>query len=120
MATSQRIRETAGRSTGSRPPFGVSWTAVLITLGTLIPLGFVVTVTATTGWETAVELIVRPRVGELLFNTIALVVLTVPACIVLGVAYLAFRHWRRGRGTPEPAQRPEAPEPEPVGDRTAV
>ncbi|MBJ2120823.1 iron ABC transporter permease [Arthrobacter sp. MSA 4-2] len=86
MATSERIRETAGRSTGSRPPFGVSATAVLITLGTLIPLGFVVTVTATTGWETAVDLIVRPRVGELLFNTIALVVLTVPACIVLGVA----------------------------------
>lgn len=86
MATALRHRTTAGRSIRSRPPFGVSAVAVLITLGALVPLGFVLWMTAATGWDAAVELIVRPRVGELLLNTVALVLLSVPACIVLGVA----------------------------------
>jgi iron(III) transport system permease protein len=64
----------------------VSAAAVLITVGALIPLGFVLWMTAATGWDAAVELIVRPRVGELLFNTVALVLLSVPLCIVLGLA----------------------------------
>jgi iron(III) transport system permease protein len=52
----------------------------------LVPLGFVIAMTIATGWDTAVSLIFRPRVLELLGNTVWLVVITVPLCLVLGVA----------------------------------
>jgi iron(III) transport system permease protein len=79
---------TAGRGKRPRPPFGVSVVsilAVLIALFSLIPLVYVVFMTAATGWDTAVALIVRPRVGELLLNTVLLTVVTVPLCLVFGV-----------------------------------
>ena len=60
--------------------------AVLVALAALLPLGFVLWVTVQTGWETASALIFRPRVGELLVNTVLLVVLTVPLCAALAVA----------------------------------
>ena len=47
--------------------------AVLIALFSLV-LGYVVVMTASTGWDTAVALIFRPRVGELLLNTVLLTV----------------------------------------------
>ena len=76
----------------------MSLLAVLIALFSLVPLGYVVYMTAATGWDTAVELIVRPRVGELLVNTILLMVLTVPLCLILGVggAWLVERTSLRG------------------------
>jgi iron(III) transport system permease protein len=76
----------------------VSILAVLIALFSLVPLGYVVYMTAATGWDTAVELIFRPRVGELLLNTVLLVVFTVPLSIVLGVggAWLVERTKLRG------------------------
>jgi iron(III) transport system permease protein len=82
-----RPGRSKGRARGgrSRPPAGLVAAAVLITLATLIPLGFVVTMTVLTGWDTAARLIFRPRVGELLFNTVALILLTVPLCIVIGI-----------------------------------
>lgn len=79
-------RPAAGTAGRRRPPLPVVAAAAAVTLGTLIPLGFVTVMTAATGWETAVKLLVRPRVGELLANTAALVVLTVPLCIVIGIA----------------------------------
>ncbi|MFI2564358.1 ABC transporter permease [Paenarthrobacter sp. NPDC018779] len=92
---------TAGKGKGPRPPFGVSTVsllAVMTALFSLIPLGYVVYMTAATGWDTAVELIFRPRVAELLMNTILLTVITVPACLVLGVggAWLVERTKLRG------------------------
>ncbi len=92
---------TAGRGKRPRPPFGVSTVgllAVLIALFALIPLGYVVFMTITTGWETASELIFRPRVGELLLNTTLLILFTVPLCLVLGVggAWLVERTGLRG------------------------
>lgn len=60
--------------------------SVLVTLGTLIPLGFVTIMTVTAGWESVVRLIFRARIGELLVNTIDLVLISVPLCIVVGVA----------------------------------
>ncbi|MGM7775684.1 ABC transporter permease [Arthrobacter sp. KNU-44] len=92
---------TAGRGKRPRPPFGVSaisLLAVLIALFSLIPLGYVAYMTAATGWDTAVALIFRPRVGELLLNTVMLVVFTVPICLVLGVggAWLVERTKLRG------------------------
>ncbi|MFJ5699113.1 ABC transporter permease [Arthrobacter sp. NPDC093139] len=92
---------TAGRGKRPRPPFGVSAVAVLavlIALFSLVPLGYVVVMTVATGWETASALIFRERVGELLLNTVLLVVFTVPLCLVLGVggAWLVERTTLRG------------------------
>lgn len=80
--------KTAGGGKSPRPPLGVSalsLLAILIALFSLVPLGYVIYMTATTGWDTVVELVIRPRVGELLLNTILLIVVTVPLCLVLGV-----------------------------------
>ena len=59
--------------------------AVLIALFSLVPLGYVAYMTVATGWDTAVELIFRPRVAELLLNTLLLMAFTVPLCLGLGV-----------------------------------
>lgn len=80
---------TAGRGSSPRPPFGVSAVsvlAVLIALFSLVPLGYVAYMTVATGWDTAVGLILRPRVGELLLNTLLLMAATIPLCLLLGVA----------------------------------
>ncbi|MFP5312361.1 MAG: ABC transporter permease, partial [Actinomycetes bacterium] len=80
---------TAGRGNSPRPPFGVSAVsvlAVLIALFSLVPLGYVAYMTVATGWDTAVDLILRPRVGELLLNTLLLMAATIPLCLLLGVA----------------------------------
>ncbi|MET3174780.1 UNVERIFIED_ORG: iron(III) transport system permease protein [Arthrobacter sp. UYCu721] len=93
---------TAGRGKRPRPPFGVSAiavVAVLIALFSLLPLGYVIFMTGATGWDTAVALIFRARVGELLLNTVLLIVITVPLCLILGVggAWLVERTKLRGR-----------------------
>jgi iron(III) transport system permease protein len=98
----QRSTTTAGRGNSPRPPFGVSAVAVvavLIALFSLVPLGYVAYMTVATGWDTAVGLIFRPRVGELLLNTVLLTVCTVPLCLVFGVggAWLVERTNLRGR-----------------------
>ncbi|GAA1497385.1 ABC transporter permease [Paeniglutamicibacter kerguelensis] len=97
----QREPNVAGGGKSPRPPLGVSGLsllAILISLFSLIPLGYVIYMTATTEWSTVVELVIRPRVGELLLNTIMLVVVTVPLCLVLGVggAWLVERTNLRG------------------------
>lgn len=65
---------------------GMRLAAVAVTVAALMPLGFVLWVSVATGWSTAAALIFRPRVGELLANTLALAVLTVPLCALLAVA----------------------------------
>jgi iron(III) transport system permease protein len=77
----------------------VSVLAVLIALFSLVPLGYVVYMTVATGWDTAVGLIFRPRVAELLLNTLLLMAATIPLCLVLGVAgaWLVERTTLRGR-----------------------
>ncbi|WP_416053455.1 ABC transporter permease, partial [Dickeya dianthicola] len=60
--------------------------ALLLSLLALLPLGFVVGITLETDWETIKALVFRPRVGELLLNTVLLVVVTLPLCTLLGVA----------------------------------
>lgn len=102
VPTIMRGMDQAGRGKHPRPPVGVSTLsllAVLIALFSLIPLGYVVYMTLTTGWDTVIELVIRPRVGELLANTIMLVLVTVPLCLVLGVggAWLVERTDLRGR-----------------------
>ena len=83
----------------ARPGPLVAATVAVLVAATFIPLGYVAWSAVSIGWTRAYELIVRPRVGELLFNTVALVVVTVPLCVVLGVgvAWLVERTDLPGR-----------------------
>ncbi len=80
---------------GRRPPFAIVLIASTVSLLGLLPLGYVIVTGVLTGWSTLSVLIFRPRVGELLINTIGLVVLTVPICAVIGVTTA----WLVGRTT---------------------
>jgi len=59
--------------------------AALLVGVSLIPLGYVAWSFLTTGPARAAALLVRPRVAELLLNTVGLVLVTVPACVLIGV-----------------------------------
>jgi len=72
-------------ASAGRPGPLVAGTVALLVAASLIPLGYVCWAFATTGWTRAYELVARPRVGELLLNTVGLVVVTVPLCVVIGV-----------------------------------
>ena len=47
--------------------------ALLVAVAALLPLGFIVWIAVQTGWTTVSALVFRPRVGELLVNTVLLV-----------------------------------------------
>lgn len=76
------LRPARGRA---RIPLPVLVLSIAVGAVSLVPLGFVVAMTIATGWDTAITLIFRPRVLELLGNTIWLVVISVPLCLVIGV-----------------------------------
>lgn len=65
----------------------------------LVPVGFVVSIGFEVGWSTLAPLIFRPKVLELLTNTLLLVLIGVPSCVVLGVggAWLVERTTLPGR-----------------------
>jgi iron(III) transport system permease protein len=65
---------------------GVFAIAGLVALLSLIPLGFIVVVAVRSGWAQVVTLVFRPRIGELLVNTIWLEAITLPVASVLGIA----------------------------------
>lgn len=65
--------------------WGVFAIAGLIAAVNLIPLGFIVWVAISSGWDQVLSLVFRPRVAELLINTIWLEAITLPAAAVLGV-----------------------------------
>lgn len=69
-----------------RAPVWVSTASIVISALALLPLAFVMFITLTTGWATIVQLVWRPRVFELLSNTLALILITLPLCVLLGVA----------------------------------
>jgi iron(III) transport system permease protein len=83
----------------SRPGPLVTATVAVLVAATLIPLGYVGWAALSIGPTKAYDLVVRPRVGELLFNTVALVAITVPLCVVIGVgvAWLVERTDLPGR-----------------------
>jgi iron(III) transport system permease protein len=58
--------------------------AALVTLIAVIPLIFVIGYTIEIGWTEAWDLIVRPRVGELLMNTAMLSAGCMALCVVIG------------------------------------
>lgn len=68
---------------------GQTWVlgaALLISAFALLPLFFVVAAGVQGGLPLISRLVFRPRVAELLYNTALLVVLTVPLCVLHGVA----------------------------------
>ncbi|TFV74344.1 iron ABC transporter permease [Blastococcus sp. CT_GayMR19] len=59
--------------------------AICVAALALLPLGYIAASTVDVGWAGIRELVFRPRVGELLWNTSRLVLGTVAVCAVLGV-----------------------------------
>ncbi|WP_343925756.1 iron ABC transporter permease [Rhodoglobus aureus] len=72
---------------------------VILAIGMLIPVGYVIEATARIGVDELATLLLRPRVGELLGNTVLILVLGVPITILLGVgsAWLVERTDLPGR-----------------------
>lgn len=68
------------------PTSWIAVAAVLVSLFALLPLGFIIWVAIQTGWTSVAQLVFRPRVGELLVNTLSLVILVVPITVLLSVA----------------------------------
>lgn len=73
--------------------------AVAVAALALLPLGYITWYCVDLGWDGVRELVLRPRVGELLWNTVRLVVGTVVGCAVLGLgaAWLVERSSVPGR-----------------------
>lgn len=67
--------------------------AFAVTVVALTPLLFVFWATVETGWSDIVALVFRPRVGELLVNTVLLVAISAPLCtaLAIGMAWLTVR-----------------------------
>ena len=88
MVTAQTTLDTAPTvaSPNARPGPALSVGIVLLVAATFIPLGYVAWSVASLGPGPVYELLARPRVGELLVNTVGLVVVTVPLCLLLGVS----------------------------------
>ena len=99
MQRASSLRRSSGRTGGHRflpalrPHPVATLLALCVALFSLLPLGFIVLVTFDVGWETVRELVFRPRVGELLINTVYLEVVTIPISIVVavGLAWLTER-----------------------------
>ncbi|MGO4195473.1 ABC transporter permease [Rhizobium sp. YAF28] len=67
------------------PHASVVLVASIVAIFSLVPLGFIGWVTYDVGWGTVKTLVFRPRVGELLVNTVLLESITVPLSIALAV-----------------------------------
>lgn len=70
---------------GPRPGPRLIAGVVVLVAATFVPLGYVAWSVVATGPAQVYALVARPRVAELLVNTVGLVVVTVPLCVVLGV-----------------------------------
>jgi iron(III) transport system permease protein len=92
------LARSAGSSRLRRSPV-LLVLAVLVAALALLPLGYIAGYTLDVGWTGIRELVLRPRVGELLWNTTRLVLGTVAVCAVLGVgaAWLVERSSVPGR-----------------------
>jgi iron(III) transport system permease protein len=93
------LNKAAQRQYSRRPGSGIVIIAMMLSLLSLLPLGFVIGIAIDTGWSTVKTLVFRPRVGELLVNTALLVVFTLPLCAIIGVtlAWLTERTALPGR-----------------------
>jgi iron(III) transport system permease protein len=93
-------RTDSPTTAASRPGLALSGVVAVLVAATFVPLGYVAWAVISTGPARVYELVARPRVGELLVNTVGLVVVTVPICVVLGIgaAWLVERTDVPGRG----------------------
>jgi len=87
-----------GRRRAGTLPLGLA-AAVAVAVLTLVPLGFVVVASASAEPAAALALLFRARVGELLVNTVGLVLATTTACAVVGTtaAWVVVRTTVPGR-----------------------
>ena len=69
-----------------RPPIALSVIVAALTVLFLVPVGYIVWLAVDIGPAQAAELVLRERVLRLLGSTLALVAVTVPLTVVLGVA----------------------------------
>lgn len=69
-----------------RRPSPVTAAALVVVTACVLPLVVIATDAFHGGWSAAVDQVLRPRVGELLLNTVGLVVLTTTACTAVGIA----------------------------------
>jgi len=76
--------------TRGRAPSGLLTAAGLAALLVLLPLAFTVWQGISFGWDNAVELLVRPLVGELLLNTLMIVLAATCASAVIATAAAWF------------------------------
>lgn len=81
-----------------RSPVAIIAMAAGVSLVGLVPIIYVIVAAIATGWPTFSALVFRPRVGELLANTVGLVAVTVPLCAAVGLtsAWLVERTFLRG------------------------
>jgi iron(III) transport system permease protein len=78
------LRLERHRRSGAHPLLVTA--ALLVAALALVPVGFVLLVLVQAGWDTARAMIFRPRVGELLVNTLLLEALALPLCVGLALA----------------------------------
>ena len=91
--------EVPGRAAATRPGPVLTAGVVLLVVAAFVPIGYVAWSVVSLGPTRVWELLARPRVLELFVNTVGLVVVTVPICIVLGIgaAWLVERSDIPGR-----------------------
>ncbi|WP_287881058.1 iron ABC transporter permease [Aquitalea sp.] len=84
--TSNTILPAGLRLPGRQLPAWLQASSLLVSVLALLPLAFIIAVSLQTGWDNVVQLVFRPRVGELLLNTSMLMLITVPLCVAVGIA----------------------------------
>ena len=72
LAGNEAPVSTIGSLRGRMPHASVVVFATIVALFSLVPLGFIAWITYDVGWETVKALVFRPRVGELMINTVFL------------------------------------------------
>ena len=94
-----RYRPLGRTGSDSRPSSASVALVVVIALVSLIPVAYVVSIGFQVGWSTLAPLIFREKVGELLANTVLLVIIATPLCVLFGVggAWLVERTTVPGR-----------------------
>jgi ABC-type Fe3+ transport system permease subunit len=111
---------TAGTpaATGTRPPRPLLLIAILTCAVASIPLVYLLVRTGSSGIDDVVTILGRPRIPELLRNTIGLAVAVTASCVAIGVpsAFLlasagSSRSSRRCRSRSRPTSRPSAGSP---------
>jgi iron(III) transport system permease protein len=69
-----------------RPSVALVGAAAVVATWSALPLAFIIGAVLQAGWDGVAPLLFRQRVAELLTGTVALIVLTVPICVSLGLA----------------------------------